>query len=191
MEKTEGTAAADDIRLSTGAIISARFPLISPPATVRAGAARYKDGGHGGEIVDRVVDGGVFENAGLMTARDIAAALKDKHIRTLVLHINNEPRLDQEEVLPPRDGGAFTPRMAVDGAGTFLKRMFGTIGGPLQALYDTRGGHGAEARRLAQGTVDGNCTDRTHGCFYDINVYGALKVTGSDKCAANLNGAKP
>jgi hypothetical protein len=46
-------AVLNDVRLSTAALNSARFPLISPP-----GAIHNKDD----QIIDRIVDGGYFEN---------------------------------------------------------------------------------------------------------------------------------
>ena len=72
-----GASSAADLRLSVGAIISARFPVISPPGTIRDATYDDTDGKRrGGQAVDRLVDGGVFENAGLTTARDIALALR-------------------------------------------------------------------------------------------------------------------
>ena len=51
---------APDLRLSTAALLSARFPIISPAGVLRNDA----DASFG----DRVVDGGYFENSGLSTA---------------------------------------------------------------------------------------------------------------------------
>ena len=56
-----------DLRLSTAATISARFPVISPHATVRDRTQN---------VLDRVVDGGYFENGGLATAADLVWALR-------------------------------------------------------------------------------------------------------------------
>src|SRR5262249_7538403 len=57
----------DDIRLSTAAHNSARFPLISPPGEVRDQTDN---------VVDRIVDGGFFENFGAQTALEIATAIR-------------------------------------------------------------------------------------------------------------------
>ena len=56
--------------------------------------------------------------------------------------------------VPPRGKDMQTPWMDEGNASGFVKRLFGTIGGPLQALYGTRQGHGAEARLLAGQTVN-------------------------------------
>src|SRR3982751_6448640 len=47
----------DDVRLSTAAHNSARFPFISPPGSVR---------NQDQKLVDRIVDGGYFENYGAL-----------------------------------------------------------------------------------------------------------------------------
>ena len=51
----------DDVRLSTAATVSARFPLITPAASLRMGA------GYG----ERFVDGGYYDNSGSETAYDL------------------------------------------------------------------------------------------------------------------------
>ena len=56
----------NDVRLSTAALNSARFPLISPAGTLHA-----KDG----HILDRIVDGGYFENYGALSAKELALAI--------------------------------------------------------------------------------------------------------------------
>lgn len=174
----DGASGAPDLRLSTAAIISARFPVISPPGTIRD--AKYDDpmhGRRGGQAVDRDVDGGVFENAGLTTAREIAQALQQVGITPVILHINNDPLEGTTVFVPPR--GAQTPWMAEGGAGGFLKLLFGTLGGPVQALYGTRQGHGAEARWLARQTVNTKGTSTADNadarcpsdkCLFDIDV---------------------
>lgn len=113
---------APDIRLSTAAAMSARFPIISPHGAIRNLSNR---------VVDQVVDGGYFENDGLATALDIAKALKDFDLKPLVIRITNEslsappspaqdalyrPRLPRRERLPcstatSRHSRAFTTRV--------------------------------------------------------------------------------
>ena len=176
--KPNGSSGAADIRLSVGAIISARFPVISPPGTIRDATYDDTDGNHrGGQAVDRVVDGGVFENAGLTTAREIAVALRQAGIVPIILHINNDPLERTSMFVPPRGEKMQTPWMDEGNASSFLKRLFGTIGGPVQALYDTRQGHGAEARLLAGQTVNtkgGPASDPSlcpsDKCLFDIDV---------------------
>jgi lysozyme family protein len=72
-----------DIRLSTAATISARFPVVSPHGTIRNA---------NGAIVDRVVDGGYFENNGALTAHDLAEALRDRGLKPFIIQITNEPK---------------------------------------------------------------------------------------------------
>jgi hypothetical protein len=76
---------ADDIRLSTAAHNSARFPLISPPGTVRNNS--------GLAIVDRIVDGGYFENYGALSAKELALAMHavQPQLSPLVVVISNDP----------------------------------------------------------------------------------------------------
>jgi hypothetical protein len=72
-----------DIRLSTAAVMSSRFPIISP-----FGAVRDKDDS---KVADRVVDGGYFDDAGLATAADIVATLKGFGLDPVVIEITNHP----------------------------------------------------------------------------------------------------
>lgn len=71
-----------DIRLSTAATMSARFPVISPQGVFRDQA---------GNITDSVVDGGYFENDGLATAADVVLQLKEYKLDPVVIRIVNEP----------------------------------------------------------------------------------------------------
>lgn len=68
--------------LAGAAMNSARFPIVSP-----AGAIRKE----GGDVVDRIVDGGYFENDGLTTTIDLVTALKEHKLDAAVLHIANNP----------------------------------------------------------------------------------------------------
>jgi hypothetical protein len=76
---------ADDIRLSTAAHNSARFPIISPPGTVRSNKQQA--------IVDRIVDGGYFENYGALGAKELALAVHavQPQLAPLVIVISNDP----------------------------------------------------------------------------------------------------
>jgi hypothetical protein len=57
----------DDIRLSTAAHNSARFPIVSPAGEIR-------NLQH--QVVDRIVDGGYFENYGALGAMELAQAIR-------------------------------------------------------------------------------------------------------------------
>ena len=56
----------NDIRLSTAAHNSARFPIVSPPGNIR-NREHF--------VVDRIVDGGYMENFGVLTAFELAQAV--------------------------------------------------------------------------------------------------------------------
>ena len=59
-----------DIPLSTTAVLSARFPLVTPVGWVSAGINNGKD-------KFRLADGGYFDNSGVVTALDITRALNE------------------------------------------------------------------------------------------------------------------
>ncbi len=72
------------LRLSTAAGISSRSPFISPHATVRD---------QNGHAIDRLVDGGYFDNSGAVTAYELAEAIKeiDPSLQPFVLQVTSEP----------------------------------------------------------------------------------------------------
>jgi hypothetical protein len=74
----------DDVRLSTAAHNSARFPIVSPPGAVR-------NIEH--QIVDRIVDGGYFENYGAVSAMELAVAVHaiEPQLAPFVLVLSNDP----------------------------------------------------------------------------------------------------
>jgi hypothetical protein len=119
---------APDIRLSTAAAMSARFPIISPHGAVRNLSNR---------VVDQVVDGGYFENDGLATALDIAKALKDFDLKPLVIRITNESLS-----APPSPAQDAVPSASPPGGrGYPVPQLHHAIHGPLQhAFRPWRGG---------------------------------------------------
>lgn len=138
---------APDVLLSTAALTSARFPIISP-----AGAFEVKDQSKFG---DRLVDGGYFENSGDSTALDVAEALIAHSIRPILLTIANDPeKLVKDVVIPRRP--AVTPYVALS-TNDFAARIFGILKAPFETLLHTRDGHGAEAKDLADRTLAIDC----------------------------------
>jgi hypothetical protein len=182
---------APDIRLSTAALTSARFPLISP-----AGAIWMKDGKHG----DEIVDGGYFENSGLSTALDIASAINQFGVRPVIVSIANDPRpkvespldLSRVPVLPNRFGAG--PSIEIS-KWTLINRAFGTFYAPAVGLFATRGGHADEAaslvtRALQSWNVPSELKAEDfpkYASFFPIRVFAAPKITGEDFEMRNLS----
>ncbi len=145
--------AGPDLRLSTAALLSARFPIISPAGILRA---EGEDA-----IGDRAVDGGYFENSGLTSAMDVARELRRFGVVPIVLWVQNDPRVDPADPAPPAPAasvrapawvpprGASTPFMGASEPGG-LERAFGVVIAPVTALTETRDGHGAEVAAAAQ-----------------------------------------
>jgi hypothetical protein len=78
-----------DVRLSTAAHNSARFPIISPPGAIR-------NSSH--QVIDRIVDGGYVENYGALTAMELAEAVHavQPELAPFVLMISNDPDSDPD-----------------------------------------------------------------------------------------------
>ena len=76
--------------LSTAAILSARFPWVTPPGW-------YREKGDGGAFKNYLVDGGYYDNSGVATALDIVRIIKSMidvasqiDLRLLILSSPNE-----------------------------------------------------------------------------------------------------
>ena len=135
--------------------MSARFPIISP-----AGVLRNKDD----DAVDRVVDGGYFENDGLATATDIGLLLVEHGLRPVILHVTNEPIEGRRRPTPPpadtehaeestawRDPRPEPSPTLPDALDITWLQSLTT---PIKGLYQTRSGHGAEAAGAAVRLVE-------------------------------------
>lgn len=143
--------AAPDVALSTAATVSARFPIVSPPGTLRLAS---------GEVFEHVVDGGYFDNDGLTTARDIAVLLRRSGLVPTILRITNEPAsapprpapagASAKPESPPEQASIPRPVAPEATAGGFLISFVS----PVTGLYNTRAGHGSEAAREAIECVD-------------------------------------
>jgi hypothetical protein len=117
-----------DIAISTGATMSARFPVLSPHGTVRNAD---------GVVVDRVVDGGYFENNGAVTAQELVAALRDRGLNPIILLITNEPT---QAAIPCVDNPAQLELPQATESTTFA-----VFSSPINALLGTRGARGTLA----------------------------------------------
>jgi hypothetical protein len=169
-----GAQAPANIRLSTAALLSARFPIISPAGHVHM---RGKDNPHG----DGIVDGGYFENSGLSTALDVAAALRVMNLTPIVLSISNDPTVEKVQA-------ASSGVDKVECSPAFLHlevrraesnsvwiRAVEILQAPLTTLLNTRNGHADEAaralkQRLQEWDAPDACDPKT-ASFFPIRVY--------------------
>jgi WD40 repeat protein len=118
-----------DISLSTAVTMSARFPIISPHGNIRDVRTD--------KIVDRVVDGGYFENFGALTASELAKELKKDGLTPVIVLINNEP------TTPNLDCMARKPSNETSEAPQ--STWFASLGSPLQAVLAARQARGTHA----------------------------------------------
>ena len=143
-------ADARTISLATAVTNSARFPVISPEGVI------LKDQKH---VLDRIVDGGYFENYGITTAQDIAKALIDcpkevgadcpHNLKPLILIITNDPLSAKDVERLAR--GQLSPPMPEDQDGLWIP----WLSSPLLALYQTRSSRGdLAATRTAQYPIE-------------------------------------
>jgi hypothetical protein len=155
-----------DIRLSTAAGLSARFPIVSPSGNVRNKKRA---------LVARLVDGGYFENFGAATALDLATHLRQQKLDPVIIQITNEPqilgarRVKFDENKPPSDGicqvepwdpvcDADPPVIQVS-----YSHLFSGVRGPLSGLFGAREAQGA--RTLLQLANSANTRDQNrNGC---------------------------
>ena len=127
----EPTPKLDDVRLSTAATNSARFPVISPPGAVRN--AKHN-------VVDRIVDGGYIENYGAITAMELAVAIKAirPEIAPFLLIISNDP--DEEPIINQID----VPDSI----------LLTDVSIPIQAIASARDGRGRLAVQQLESVLD-------------------------------------
>ncbi len=117
-----------DIRLSTAATMSARFPVLSPHGTIRNAD---------GSVVDRVVDGGYFENNGAVTAHELAISLRRHGLSPLILLITNEP--SDTRMSSCRNSAANEPPKGAE------TTTFALLSSPFSAFIGTRSTRGTLA----------------------------------------------
>ncbi|MEQ9641069.1 MAG: hypothetical protein RIM84_13685 [Alphaproteobacteria bacterium] len=150
--ETDGIART--VRLSTAAGLSARFPFITPAATLRDGD---------GNVVDRAVDGGYFENFGALTATELVSMLQlpDIGLRPVVLQISSDPEYDDSDPPPAPDAG---DRLFLGGIRTVVGAFF--------AARVARGSHAAATQRDLMCGGDGG--EKTAAC----DAYAHVRLQG-------------
>jgi hypothetical protein len=125
------------VSLSTAAHNSARFPIISPPGSIRNRTHH---------IVERIVDGGYMENYGAIAALELAQAIRaiESRLAPFVLVISNDP--DENPDLNPAE--------APDAA------VLTDVTIPLEAVSNTRTARG----RLAVAQLEAQLETAMPGC---------------------------
>jgi hypothetical protein len=155
-----GDKSARAFSLATATTNSARFPLISPQGVL-----------HGSDDikVDRVVDGGFFENYGITTANDIARALISHQLKPVILLVTNDPT-SVDRVRQLDDFNHSSPQLPDAREAPPLD----WIVAPLEALYATRTSRGELAILRAGQEARGTEKDLVHVSIANITVYGEL-----------------
>ncbi|MGY3149561.1 hypothetical protein ACVWYQ_006560 [Bradyrhizobium sp. USDA 3397] len=146
-----GLEEAADIRFSTAAVLSARFPVVSP-----AGTLRFK-----GKATDHVVDGGYFDNSGLETIMRLVPYLRARQIKPKVLYLTNDPWFGKAVM---RAGRPFAQSELTPILNSYLEfppersyaQMLSWITEPLTTLYSLRSGHKEGALERAYEQLKGS-----------------------------------
>jgi predicted acylesterase/phospholipase RssA len=164
LEPIADAHASNDVRLSTAAHNSARFPLLSPPGEIRNAK---------GELVDRIVDGGYFENLGVQTATEIAEGITavDADLKPFVLVITNDPTLRYELKEQARIGASHNDAMQARPVATssLMMSLLTDVAAPLSAVSNTRDARGI----LALEDIAAALYQHNAGCnFAHIRVWG-------------------
>ena len=135
-------------------MLSARFPLISPPGVV----SNRQD-----SVVARIIDGGYFENFGAATALELARQLKQAGLDPFIIEITNDPELliarRTEKPGANAQGSLLCsvedvdPLCEPDPPINEIQRnyWFSDVRGPLSGLFGSRSAHGGQALRSLAG----------------------------------------
>jgi hypothetical protein len=150
-EEKLGRQSGRDIRLSTAALMSARFTYVSPAGLLP------DDGGH-------VVDGGYFENSGAATALEVLYEVEDaidhekwpEPVLPIVIEIRNGPTQEnpdtrkKEPVDAPKDA-APESKKGGNGAKKTKPHLLGEIRAPIDTLAHTREARGTFSQEAIEG----------------------------------------
>jgi hypothetical protein len=162
-----------DLYLSTTATMSARFPLISPHGLLRDAT---------GNVIDRIVDGGYFENDGLATAADLVSVLQKPpyDLKPIVIRIRNEP-----VKLPDgnRRLGPHRPDLPDDSESA----LFDVYASIFRTLVATRSGHEDGHAEYLVGIL-GRTGDQKSDRLVEINVHSLEKAEAGPFCRQSISG---
>lgn len=119
-----------DIRMSTAAMMSARFPIISPAGTIYSGKIEY-----------HILDGGFFDNSGAATALDfyesIVSEIDLKKVIPVFIQIDNSKKGENKAL-------------------SWWNRIFSGLQLPLLALYNAGDAHANEIKKwIEEYSADG------------------------------------
>jgi hypothetical protein len=132
---------AADLRLSTAAVLSARFPAISPSAAFRY-TSSFRD-----SITQHAVDGGYFDNSGLETISQIIPELEKRRLRPAIIHLVNAPWSRNDNM---RAGRPFAGQSIADeiltreeepAAQGFWTGLLSLAADPIDTILQVRAGH--------------------------------------------------
>jgi hypothetical protein len=150
----------DDVRLSTAAHNSARFPFISPPGSIR---------NHEGVLIDRIVDGGYFENYGALSAKELALAVHAvaPQLRPLVIVISNDPsdQLDPADDAEPQYGSS-SPRPQANAHEVLTEAT-----APIMTFANTRTAHGLLAVDQLRTTLHAAIKDKDCKLVIQVRIW--------------------
>src|SRR5262249_10340501 len=121
----------------------------------------------GGNKIDRVVDGGFFENFGVTTANDLARVLIAHQLRPVILLITNDPT-SVERIRQLDDLDRVSPRLPDAREAPPLAWLIA----PLEALYATRTSRGELAILRTGQEAHGSEQGVVHVPVANITVYG-------------------
>src|SRR5262249_38064779 len=139
-----------DIRVSTAAHNSARFPYIDAAGTLMTAEAGMSE-----RVIDRIVDGGYFENFGAGSLFDVLRALEEKKgaleteqkrkVKFFVIQISSDPTLETEQ--PNRDRAWLNES-------PLALNVASDLTAPPVALYDTGSALGYRATQMLKKSVN-------------------------------------
>jgi hypothetical protein len=156
-----------DVPLATAVHNSARFTYVSP--------AGHLDR-HDGEELGRVVDGGYFENSGLVTLREVYNLVRDEDVRhgrtrrIVMLYLCNDPV--SCDVGPVRDSST------ADSVARTRSTLASELVAPAQAVLDARDARGALALSEMRRALRDD--------FIQLNVCGRLAIDGADSVSESV-----
>ena len=144
-----------DVAMSTAVLNSARFPVISSHGDVR---------GRDGIVADRVVDGGYFDYAGIVTAQELATQINliDDALTPYLLMISNDPGTDPKTCTSYDIASAI--RREPDIGEPSGRKLFGVLFYPIDSIIASRTARSLQALselRLTRGTPPASASPDT------------------------------